>query len=90
MIRKLQLDNSRVWRSFFRKLLGPVSFVTYVLFVSGGSQYLNHTYSEFVAFWFFGVTFVIPVVGWMVRAMWRDAVDDVDRENEQIMKRLRD
>jgi hypothetical protein len=51
---------------------------------------LNHTYGEFVALVFFGVTFVIPVVGWMVRAMWRDAVDDVDRENEQIMKRLRD
>lgn len=90
MIRKLQLDNSRVWRSFFRKLLGPVGFVTYVLFVSGGSQYLVHNYGDAAGLLFFGVGLVIPIVSWIVRAMWRDAVDEVELENEQIMKRLRD
>ena len=80
---------SRVWKHFLKNLAVPVGFVAYVLFVSGGSQYLNHNYGEIVGLLFFGVTFVIPVVGWLVRAMWRDARENVEEENRDMMRRIR-
>jgi hypothetical protein len=80
---------SRVWKHFLKNLAVPVGFVVYILFVSGGSQYLNHKYGEIVGLLFFGVTFVIPVVGWLVRDMWRDAREKVEEENRDMMRKIR-
>jgi hypothetical protein len=63
--------------------------VAYVLFVSGGSHYLNNNYGEIVGLLFFCVTFVIPVLGMIVRAMWRDARENVEEENRDMMRRIR-
>jgi hypothetical protein len=80
---------SRVWKHFLINITVPVGFVAYVLFVAGGSQYLNHNYGEIVALLFFGVTFVIPVLGWLVRNMWLDAKYKVEEENRDMMRRIR-
>jgi putative effector of murein hydrolase LrgA (UPF0299 family) len=80
---------SRVWKHFLKNITVPVVFVAYVLFVIGGSQYLNHNYGEILALLFFSVTFVIPVVGWLVRDMWRDAKEKVEEENRDMMRRIR-
>ena len=80
---------SRVWKHFLKNLAWPVGFVVYILSVTGGAQYLNHNYSEFVGLLFFGVTFVIPILGWLVRDMWRDAKDKVEEENRDMMRRIR-
>ena len=80
---------SRVWRHFLKNLAWPFGIMAYVLLVSTVSQYLNHTYGEFVGLLFFGATFVIPVVGWLVRDMWRDAKEKVEEENRDMMRRIR-
>ena len=80
---------SRVWKHFLKNLAWPVGFVVYILSVTGGAQYLNHTHGEFVALLFFGATFVIPVLGWLVRDMWRDAKDKVEEENRDMIRRIK-
>jgi hypothetical protein len=80
---------NRVWRHFLKNLAWPVGFVVYILFVTGGAQYLKHNYSDFVGLLFFVATFVIPVVGWLVRDMWRDAKEKVEEENRDMMRRIR-
>jgi hypothetical protein len=80
---------SRVWKHFLKNLAVPVGFVVYILFVTGGAQYLNHNYSEFLGLLFFGVIFVIPVVGCLVRSMWLDAKDKVEEENRDMIRRIK-
>ena len=80
---------SRVWKHFLKNLAVPVGCVAYVLFVTGGAQYLNHNYGESMGLLFFGVTFVIPIVGWLVRNMWLDAKDKVEEENRDMMRRIK-
>jgi len=80
---------SRVWKHFLKNLAWPVGFVVYILSVTGGAQYLNHTHGEIVALLFFGATFVIPVLGWLVRDMWRDAKDKVEEENRDMIRRIK-
>jgi hypothetical protein len=88
-IQEREIKMSRVWKHFLINLTVPVGFVAYVLFVTGGSQYLNHNYGEIVAFLFFGVTFVIPVLVWLVRNMWLDAKDKVEEENRDMIRRIK-
>lgn len=80
---------SRVWKHFLKNLAWPFSAVTYILSVTGGAQYLNHTYGDFAGLLFFGVTFIIPILGWLVRDMWRDAKEKVEEENRDMMRRIR-
>ena len=88
-IQEREIKMSRVWKHFLINITVPVGFVAYVLFVTGGSQYLNHNYGEIVALLFLSVTFVIPVVVWLVRNMWLDAKDKVEEENRDMMRRIR-
>ncbi len=80
---------SRVWKHFLKNLAWPLGVVTYILSVTVGSQYLNHMYGEFVGLLFFGATFVIPVLVWLVRDMWRDAKNKVEEENRDMMRRIK-
>lgn len=80
---------SRVWKHFLKNIAWPIGFTVYILFVTGGAQYLKHNYSDFAGLLFFGVTFIIPVVGWLVRDMWRDAKEKVEEENRDMMRRIK-
>ena len=80
---------SRVWKHFLKNLAWPVGVVSYILFVTTGAQYLNHTHGEFVGLLFFGVTFVIPILGWLVRDMWRDAKEKVENENRDMICKIK-
>lgn len=90
MIRKLQLDNFRIWRSFFRKLRVPLLIVTYSVVVGFAADFAEQTFGTGAAWLAIALMIALPMLVVGVTMLWRDAVDDVDRENEQIMKRLRD
>jgi cytochrome c biogenesis protein CcdA len=90
MIRKLQLDNSRIWRSFFRKLRVPVGFVTYSVIVGFAADFAAQTWGDGAALIVVALMVALPMAIVGLGMLWRDAAEEVDVENEQIMKRLRD
>lgn len=90
MIRKLQLDNSRVWLHFFRKLRVPLLILTYSAAVGFAADFAEQTFGTGAAWLAIALMVALPMFVVGVAMLWRDAVDEVDREYEQVMKRLRD
>lgn len=80
---------SRVWKHFLKNIAWPFGIIVYVLLISTVSQYLNQNYAPGIALLFFGITFVFPILGWIVRDMWRDAKEKVEEENRDMMRRIK-
>ena len=80
---------SRVWKHFLKNISLPFGIMAYVLLVTVGAQYLNHNYGDSVGLLFFGATFVIPILSWLIRDMWRDAKEKVEDENRDMMRRIK-
>lgn len=81
--------DSRVWRYFFKNLRGPFAAACYAVAVANGIFYAEQFTpgGGFVV----AVLFVcVPVLVYLIREMWKDAVDRVDREDEEVMRRLRE
>lgn len=79
---------NRVWKHFFKNLSWPLGFVSYFIIVSIGASYAEDV--------FFGgaivvsvIFFVLPMLVWLVRDMWRDAKQKVEWENEDMMRRIK-
>ena len=79
---------NRVWKHFFKNLAGPVGAATYILaivFLAVQVETKIHGGGALVISMFL----VLPVLGWLVLDMWRDAKEKVERENDEMMRRLK-
>lgn len=79
----------RVWKYFLKNLVWPVGIPAYVLAVFFVAEYVDKDISSGV-----GVVVVIlfvglPVLGYLVREMWQDAKQKVEREDQEMMRTLR-
>ena len=76
----------RVWRHFFKNLAWPVGFAVYIVAVAFGAAYADTLFQVgAVAF----VFFIVPVLIYLIRDMWRYAKQKVEWENEEMMRRLK-
>ena len=80
---------SRVWKKFFYKLSGPVLTMLYTCAVVAVSIWAG----AHVAPWVGGAILIVwiffPVLGLLVRDMWRDAKREVEWENRDMMRTLK-
>ena len=79
---------SRVWKRFLKNLAWPVGFASYLFAVIAGANYANTFFTGA------GVVVVVlficvPVLAYLVLDMWRDAKETVDRENKEMMRKLK-
>ena len=84
---------SRVWKHFLKNLAWPVGILAYVTAVSFGAAYAETLFKgagAFIAF-AFAIAFVgLPVLVYLVREMWIDAKEKVERENRDMLNTLKD
>jgi ABC-type sulfate transport system permease component len=79
---------SRVWKQFLKNLAWPVGFAAYIVTVSFGAVYADTLFKGggvIVATLFV----VLPIFVYIVRDMWRDAKEKVEREDQEIMRTLK-
>ena len=78
----------RVWRHFFKNLAWPLGFVLYLFAVAIGSAYANSLYIG-AGLIVIGIFIVLPILVYLIRDMWRDAKEKVERENYEMMRRIK-
>ena len=83
---------NRVWKKFFRKLAEPVGIFIYVFstmilaeYVGDILGYGNEGYIAVIA-----VMIFVPVLAMMIRMTWRQAKEEVDRENQVMLNALKE
>lgn len=78
---------NRVWKHFFKNLAWPVGIAAYSITLGTGAAYAN-TLFEGGSFAVFMLFLVFPALAWLVRDMWRDAREKVERENQDLIRTL--
>jgi hypothetical protein len=79
---------NRVWKHFFKNLAWPVGIAAYITAVSFGAAYADTLFKGggfAVAF----VFVILPMLVYLVRDLWRDAKEKVERENREMMRTLK-
>lgn len=82
---------NRVWKKFFLKLAEPLGIVLYVCsamilaeYVGTVLEYGKEGYAAVL-----GIMIFIPILAIMLRMTWRQAKDEVDRENQDMLNTLK-
>jgi hypothetical protein len=80
---------NRVWKRFFLKVAEPVSYALYFFGTMLLAQYMESKYGmiAFIGIW--GVMVVFPLLVWMLREMYRQAKQEVDIENQELLRTLK-
>ena len=82
---------NRVWKKFFLKLAEPVGIFLYVFSAMFIAEYvgdvLEYGTEGYIVVW--GVMVMIPIFAVMMRETWRQAKDEVARENEDMLNTLK-
>jgi hypothetical protein len=83
---------NRVWRKFLKKLAEPLGIGLYVFgtmvlaeYVGTELEYGKEGYTAVL-----GVMIFIPILAIMLRITWRQAKDEVDRENQVMLNALKE
>ena len=83
---------NRVWKKFFRKLAEPVGIFFYVF----GTMFLAEYVGDILGYGADGyitvivVMIILPILAMMIRMTWRQAKDEVARENEVMLNTLKE
>jgi len=78
----------RVWKHFLKNLAWPVGFAAYIMAVVAGAAYADVLFEGgalVVALLFI----CLPVTVYLLRDMWRDAKEKVERENNEMIHVLK-
>lgn len=83
---------NRVWRKFLKKLAEPLGIALYVSsamilaeYVGTVLEYGKEGYAAVL-----GVMVFVPILAMMIRMTWRQAKDEVARENEIMLNTLKE
>jgi hypothetical protein len=79
---------NRVWKEFLKNLAWPTGIAAYIIAVSFGAAYAETLFQGggfSVAF----VFVIVPILAYLIRDMWRDAKEKVERENRDLMQTLK-
>lgn len=79
---------NRVWKHFFKNLAWPVAIAVYVITLSISAAYAD-TLFEAGGFAVVFVFLIFPALAWLVRDMWQDAKQKVERENKEMIRTLK-
>lgn len=79
---------SRVWRHFLKNLAWPFGFVTYIIAVVAAANYAN-TLIIGAGVGVMIVFVVFPILAYLIRDLWQDAKEKVERENYEMMRSLK-
>jgi hypothetical protein len=80
---------NRVWKRFFLKVAEPVSYVLYFVGTMLLAEYMESKYGMIAFMGIWGVMVVLPVLGWMLKEMYRQAKREIDFENEELLRELK-
>lgn len=78
----------RIWKYFLKSLAWVVGVAAYIVAVAFGAAYADTLFKGggfVVAF----VFVVLPMLVYLVRDMWREAKEKVERENREMMHTLK-
>ena len=78
----------RVWKHFLKNLAWPAGITAYIFAVSVGGVYAD-TLFEGGSLVVVCVFLAFPALAYLVRDMWRDAKQKVERENYEMMRTLK-
>jgi cell division protein FtsX len=84
------LANSRVLRRFFQKLMVPVGIVVYALIAGKVASVAVQIWGDIALIATLGIMLVVPMVAILCVATWRQSRDEIDQEDRDLMRRLRD
>jgi membrane protein YdbS with pleckstrin-like domain len=84
------LANSRVLRRFFQKLMVPVGIVVYALIVGKVASVAVQIWGDIALIATLGIMMVVPMVAILCVATWRQSRYEIDQEDRDIMRRLRE
>jgi hypothetical protein len=82
--------HARVLRRFFKKMLVPVGFLTYAFVVGTIISYAKLAWGDGAAIAVLAVTVGFPFIGFFVYMIWQDATAEIENEDRDLMRRLRD
>lgn len=80
---------NRVWKRFFFKLVEPVSFFVYFFATMTLAGHVETLYGKegFIAVW--TIMVFVPVIAVLLRMTWRQAKNEIERENEKMLYALK-
>jgi len=80
---------SRVIKRFIRKIAEPISFALYFFGTLMLAEYFGAAYGVNAFIATISVMIIVPIFAVMIRMTWRQAKDEVARENEELMRSLK-
>ena len=80
---------NRVWKKFFKKLAGPIGFMAYVMFAVGLTTWTMENINNGIGITVFIIMIPIPAIAFLIRDMWRDAKNEVEWENRDMLNSLK-
>ncbi len=78
----------RVWKHFLKNLAVPVGVAVYVWSVIALAVYIEKNVYEGGAIITALIFMILPFFAFLIRDMWRDAKQKVERENQELMRNL--
>jgi len=80
---------NRVWKKFFRKLAEPLAFMAYIIFAVGLTMWTAENVSQGMSIVVFVIMLPVPMFAYLIRDMWRQAKDEVEWENRDMLNTLK-
>lgn len=81
---------NRVWKRFLRKISEPVGIMLYVAFVFWFAKFTEAYFNEPLAYAAVMISMIIvPLFAGMVKFTWLTAKSEIDRENEEIIRKIK-
>jgi hypothetical protein len=80
---------NRVWKRFFRKLAEPVSFALYFFGTMLLAEYVGSFYGNMGFFIVWAVMVLVPFFAWMLKEIYRQAKQEVDIENQELLDAIK-
>jgi tetrahydromethanopterin S-methyltransferase subunit E len=79
---------NRVWKYFLKSLAKPLAGLSYILVVVLSGVWVEQYYIGAGAL-SISIFIVMPLMVLLLRDMWRDAKEKVERENKEMMRTLK-
>lgn len=80
---------NRILKRFLFKMIEPAGFILYGLLTFAIAGYMQEEYGKEGFFAVLGVMFFLPIMAAMLRLTWLQAKIEVERENQEMMQRIK-
>ncbi|MEK9805395.1 MAG: hypothetical protein VW551_03785 [Euryarchaeota archaeon] len=78
----------RVTKRFLRKIAEPIGMMVYVVIAFSIANFVEDLYGKWGFLAVIASMIIIPSLGMMIKLTWQMSKDEIDRENDKLMREI--